>query len=33
VTVDAGSPTGAVALYERAGMRVWRRYATYGKAL
>ena len=31
--VDAESVTGAVELYERAGMHVWRRSTTYGKKL
>lgn len=31
--VDAASPTGAVRLYERAGMHVARRYLTYEKSL
>ena len=31
--VDAENPTGAVALYERAGMSVVRRYDTYEKRL
>jgi ribosomal protein S18 acetylase RimI-like enzyme len=29
LTVDAENTTGAVALYERAGMRVCRRYDAY----
>jgi mycothiol synthase len=31
--VDAESPTGAIRLYERAGMRVTQQYATYAKEL
>jgi ribosomal protein S18 acetylase RimI-like enzyme len=31
--VDADSPTGALRLYERAGMRVVGRYLTYEKTL
>ena len=31
--VDAENETGATRLYERAGMRVTRRYATYEKPL
>lgn len=31
--VDSESPTGATRLYERAGMHVAQRYATYGKVL
>lgn len=31
--VDAQNPTGATRVYERAGMRVWQRYAVYQKEL
>jgi GNAT superfamily N-acetyltransferase len=31
--VDAANPTGATRLYERAGMRVTKQYAVYGKEL
>ena len=31
--VDSASPSGATALYERAGMRATQHYATYGKEL
>jgi mycothiol synthase len=31
--VDAGSPTGATRLYERAGMHIGQQYATYSKEL
>ena len=33
LSVDAGNPTGATRLYERAGMRIGQQYATYSKEL